>query len=144
MDVRWGYNNVCIKDGNQWKAAFKTNKGLYEPNVMFFGLTNSPVTFQTMMDDIFREEVAEGWLLTYIDNLLVFLDGTKEHHLSLITCVLQKLQDNDLFLEPEKCHFLQELVNYLGVIVGQHGIKMDPVKLKGLVDWPQPTTVMEV
>ena len=116
MDIRWGYNNVRIKDGDQWKAAFKTNKGLYEPNVMFFGLTNSPATFQTMMVDIFREEVAEGWLLTYIDDLLVFSDGSKEHHLSLVRRVLQKLQDHDLFLKPEKCHFLKESVDYLGIV----------------------------
>ena len=144
MDVRWGYNNVRIKDGDQWKAAFKTNKGLYEPNVMFFGLTNSPATFQTMMDDIFREEVAEGWLLTYIDDLLVFSDGSKEHHLSLVRRILQKLQDNDLFLKPEKCHFLKESVDYLGIIVGRHGIEMDPIKLKGLANWPRPTMVTEV
>ena len=144
MDVRWGYNNVRIKDGDQWKAAFKTTRGLYEPNVMFFGLTNSPATFQTMMDDIFRSEVAEGWLLTYIDDILVFSDGSRSDHLEKVARVLQKLRDNDLFLKPEKCHFLQESVDYLGVIVGRHGIEMDPIKLKGLADWPTPTTVTEV
>ena len=53
MDIRWGYNNVRIKEGDEWKAAFRTNRGLFEPLVMFFGLTNSPATFQTMMNDIF-------------------------------------------------------------------------------------------
>src|ERR1700761_8001635 len=144
MDIRWGYNNVRIKDGDQWKAAFKTTKGLFEPQVMFFGLTNSPATFQTIIDDLFREEVPEGWLLTYIDDLLVFTDGSKDDHLQKVARVLQKLQDNDLFLKPEKCHFLQTSVEYLGVIVGQHGIEMDPVKLKGLADWPTPTSVTEV
>ncbi len=57
FDVRWGYNNVCIKEGDKWKATFKTSEGLFEPTVMFFGLTNSPATFQSMMDDIFQEEV---------------------------------------------------------------------------------------
>jgi hypothetical protein len=56
FDIRWGYNNVRIKEGDEWKATFKTNRGLFEPTVMFFGLTNSPATFQTMMDAIFREE----------------------------------------------------------------------------------------
>src|SRR6266567_7225609 len=59
MDVRWGYNNIRIKKGDEWKAAFRTNRGLFEPLVMFFGLTNSLATFQTMMNDIFREEIAE-------------------------------------------------------------------------------------
>ena len=62
FDIQWGYNNVRIKEGDEWKAAFKTSKGLFEPTVMFFGLTNSPATFQTMMDDIFHEEIAQGWL----------------------------------------------------------------------------------
>jgi hypothetical protein len=60
LDVRWGFNNVRMKEGDEWKAAFRTNRGLFEPLVMFFGLTNSPATFQTMMDDIFEELISEG------------------------------------------------------------------------------------
>src|SRR6266478_10229424 len=67
FDVRWGYNNVCIKEGDEWKAAFKTSKGLFEPMVMFFGLMNSLATFQSMMDDIFQEEILQGWLRIYMD-----------------------------------------------------------------------------
>ena len=81
MDLRWGYNNVCIKDGDQWKAAFKTNKGLFEPTVMFFSLCNSPATFQTMMNDVFRDMIEEGWLIIYIDNILVFSQNETEHRL---------------------------------------------------------------
>ena len=58
-----------IKDGDQWKAAFITNQGLFEPTVMFFSLTNSPATFQTMMNTIFREEMAQGWLTIYMDDM---------------------------------------------------------------------------
>ena len=72
MDVRWGYNNIRIKEGDTWKAVFRTNRGLFEPLVMFFGLTNSPATFQTMMNDIFREEIAKGWVVIYMDDILVF------------------------------------------------------------------------
>jgi len=60
FDLRWGYNNVRIKEGDEWKAAFKTNKGLFKPTVMFFGLCNSPSTFQNMMNDIFKDEINEG------------------------------------------------------------------------------------
>jgi hypothetical protein len=77
MDVRWAYNNIRIKDGDTWKAAFRTNRGLFKPLVMFFGLTNSPATFQTMMNDIFREEIAEGWVVIYMDDILVFSKGQK-------------------------------------------------------------------
>ena len=60
-----------IKDGDQWKAAFITNKGLFEPTVMFFGLTNSPATFQTMMNTIFANEMAQGWLTVYMDDMMI-------------------------------------------------------------------------
>jgi hypothetical protein len=60
LDVRWGYNNVRIKDGDQWKVAFKSSRGLFEPTVMFFGMCNSPATFQAMMDDIFKDMTSEG------------------------------------------------------------------------------------
>ena len=66
LDIKWGYNNVHIKEGDEWKAAFITNKGLFEPTVMFFGLRNSPATFQAMMDDYFRDMIDEGWIAIYM------------------------------------------------------------------------------
>ena len=66
LDIRWGYNNVHIEEGDEWKAAFITNKGLFKPTVMFFGLRNSPATFQAMMDDYFRDMIDEGWITIYI------------------------------------------------------------------------------
>jgi hypothetical protein len=71
FDVRWGYNNICIKDRDKWKAAFLTPEGLFEPTVMFFGLTNSPTTFQMMMNTIFRKEVLQGWLSIYMDDIAI-------------------------------------------------------------------------
>ena len=72
FDVRWRYNNARIEDGHQWKAAFVTHKGLFEPMVMFFGLTNSPATFQHFMNDSFRDMIVEGWLVIYMDDLLIY------------------------------------------------------------------------
>src|SRR5882672_11020364 len=71
FDIWWGYNNVCIKEGDKWKAAFITNEGLYEPMVMFFSLTNSPATFQAMMNAIFEDKIREGWLTVYMDDMLI-------------------------------------------------------------------------
>ena len=90
MDVRWGYNNIRIKEGDTWKAAFRTNRGLFEPLVMFFGLTNSPATFQTMMNDIFQEEIAEGWVVIYMDDILVFSKDEKQHQ-EQVKRILEKL-----------------------------------------------------
>ena len=144
FDIRWGYNNVRIKDGDQWKATFKTNRGLFEPTVMFFGLTNSPATFQTMMDEIFKEEVATGDVIIYMDDILITTAGSLNHHRNKVTHVLDKLQDNDLFLKPEKCHFHKEEVEYLGVIVGKGQVKMDPIKVQAITDWPMPTNLREL
>ena len=144
FDIRWGYNNIRIKEGDEWKAAFKTNRGLFEPTVMFFGLTNSPATFQTMMDELFKEEVARGSVVIYMDDILIATEGTLHAHKEEVTAVLQKLKDNDLFLKPEKCQFHREEVEYLGVIVGKGRVKMDPVKVKGITEWPTPTKVKEL
>ena len=80
FDVRWGYNNVRIKPGDEWKAAFITNQGLFEPRVMFFGLTNSPATFQTMKNAIFAEELLQGWLTIYMDDILVHTEDNLTLH----------------------------------------------------------------
>src|ERR1700692_228723 len=144
FDIRWGYNNVRIKEGDEWKAAFKCNKGLFEPTVMFFGLTNSPATFQMMMDIIFREEISSGDVVIYMDDILIATTGSLDEHRHRVAEVLQKLQDNDLYLKPEKCHFHKEEVEYLGVIVGKGQVKMDPVKVQGITDWPTPTNVSEL
>src|SRR6266516_1000458 len=79
LDVQWGYNNVRIKEGDEWKAAFRTNCGLFEPLVMFFGLTNNPTTFQTMMNEIFQDLVMEGIISIYLDDILIFTKTLQEH-----------------------------------------------------------------
>jgi len=144
FDIRWGYNNVRIKESDRWKAAFKTNRGLFEPTVMFFGLTNSPATFQTMMDAIFREEIAIGDVIIYMDDILIATTGSLEYHRTRVAHVLKKLRDNDLYLKPEKCRFHQKEVEYLGVIVGKGHVKMDPIKVQGVADWPTPTNLTEL
>ena len=143
FDVRKGYNNVRIREGDEWKGAFNTSYGLWEPLVMFFGMCNSPATFQSLMDNLFISEMEAGWLLIYMDDLLIFAK-TKESLDQHIRTVLKKLRENDLFLKPEKCVFATQRVEYLGLIITPGHIAMDPVKIKGLRDWPIPTKVKEV
>ena len=127
FDVRWGYNNIRIKKGDEWKAAFKTNKGLFEPTVMFFGMCNSPATFQAMMDSIFKDLIAEGLIIVYMDDILIFAKDKQQ--LDKITRkVLQRLQENDLYLKPEKCSFEKTKIDYLGMIIEEGKISMDPTK----------------
>ena len=140
LDICWGYNNICIKKGDEWKAAFITNRGLYEPLVMFFGLCNSPATFQALMDTIFEEAIQDGWLLVYLDDILIY-SSDPDTHRQRTEWVLQKLQDNDLFLKPEKCQFDETSIEYLGLIIRENEIAMDPKKLAGIQQWPTPVTV---
>jgi len=104
LDTRWGFNNVCIKSGDEWKAAFRTNHSLFEPLVMFFGMTNSPATFQTMMNDIFRTLIAEGIMVVYLDDILIFT-WTEEEYEQAVRKVLEVLAEHKLFLCLEKCEF---------------------------------------
>jgi hypothetical protein len=78
LDICWGYNNVCICEGDEWKAAFRTNRGLFEPLVMYFGLTNSPAIFQTMMNEIFQDLITEGVVSIYLNNILIFTNTFEE------------------------------------------------------------------
>jgi hypothetical protein len=113
---------------------------------MFFGLTNSPATFQMMMNTIFQKEVSQGWLLVYMDDITIHmkkqLNETEEQHQQwhkrYTHHVLDKLEEHDLYLKPEKCKFAKREIEYLRVIIGQNKIRMDPKKLKGIADWPVP------
>ena len=104
LDLRWGYNNVCIKEGDGWEAAFTCQDGAFEPLVMFFGLCNLPGMFQTMMNEIFHDMAVV--VMVYIDDILIFTK-TKEGHDEIVQEVLRRLRANDLFLKPEKCFFKQ-------------------------------------
>jgi hypothetical protein len=79
MDIRWGYNNILIYPDDRWKAAFTTEFGLFQPKVMFFGLCNSPATFQAYMNQTFQNEINEGWVVIYMDNILIFSSSAEEH-----------------------------------------------------------------
>ena len=79
LDICWGFNNICIKPGDEWKAAFCTNCSLFEPLVMFFRMTNSSATFQTMMNDIFRTLIAKGIVVVYLDDILIFMKTEEEY-----------------------------------------------------------------
>jgi hypothetical protein len=143
LDVRWGFNNVRMKEGDEWKAAFRTNRGLFEPLVMFFGLTNSPATFQTMMNDIFHELIMEGVVVVYLDDILIFTETVEEHR-AVTRRVLELLERHKLFLKPDKCEFEKTRVEYLGVVISHNSVEMDPVKVAGVADWPRPECKKEV
>jgi len=104
LDLRWGYNNVHIKEEDEWKAVFTCQNGIFEPLVMFFGLCNLPGIFQTMMNKTLHDIAVV--VIVYINDILIFTK-TDEGHDEIIEEVLRRLHANDLFLKPEKCFFKQ-------------------------------------
>ena len=131
VNVRKGFNNIWIKEGDEWKATFKTNRGLFEPTVMFFGLTNSPSTFQSMMDTIFKDLVLTGEVVIYMDDILIATPDNLTHHRQLVHRILDQLEEHNLYLKPKKCVFEVCEVEFLGVILG-HGkaVLVDGISLK--------------
>jgi hypothetical protein len=140
---------VQIKKGDEWKAAFKTKFGHWEPLVMFFGLTNSPSTFQEMMNVIYKEVIekhaARGTIIRiYMDDIAVATTGTLQDHIDAVRDVLRVAEQHDLYFKPSKCTFHASSIDYLGVIIEKGMTRMDPVKIAGIKNWPTPVKVKDV
>src|SRR5882724_13049483 len=120
------------------------NWGLFQPLVMFFGLMNSPTTFQMMMNDLFKELIDKGVVIIYMDDILIFGSQTKEQHHGIVVWVLYILHKHHLYLKAENCTFEQPMVKYLVLILSEGHIEIDPVKVTGVQDWPVPRNVTEV
>ncbi len=152
FDIKWGYNEVLIKDKDWWKVAFITNKGLYKPMVMFFRLTNLPATFQMMMNTIFCDLINKGNVMIYMDDIVIHIgprqgETHKEHikrHRELVWCVLEWLKTNNLHLNLKKCVFEQEYLNFLGVCIGGGLVQMEQSKVDWVKSWTHPWNVREV
>lgn len=140
--IRWGYNNIHIKEEDQWKAAFKTPFGLYQPRVMFFGLTNSPATFCQTMARLFRELTNKypTELFVYMDDILIATQNDLTHHRQIVDEVFKLLACESYFLRPSKCVFEQACIEYLRLVVDGGQLTIDPMKANGLKNWPSKLT----
>ena len=119
------------------------SKELFEPTVMFFGLSNSPATFQRFMNDSFKDMIAEGWLIVYMDDMLITAANEKEN-IEWTKRVLQRMKELDLHLKLKKCKFGVKEVDFLGLILRPGEVAMDPTKLSGIAEWPIPAKVKDV
>ena len=119
MDLRNGYNNIHMAEEDEWKAAFKTSIGTYQPRVMYFGLCNSPSTFQRAMDRILRPVTTKypGDVFVYMDDIMVATTGDLPRHRQIVHELLDLLEKESFFLKPAKCKFEQTRVEYLGLIL---------------------------
>jgi hypothetical protein len=142
IDLRSGYHQVRIKEEDISKTTFRTRYGHYEFVVVPFGLTNAPTVFMCLMNDIFRNYL-DKFVIVFLDDILIYSKSEEEHehHLRL---VLQVLREHQLYAKLRKCSFYQEKIHYLGHIISEEGIVVDPEKIEAIRGWPTPRNVSEV
>jgi hypothetical protein len=142
LDLRGAYNLIRVKEGEEWKTAFRTRYGHFECLVMPFGLTNAPAVFQHFMNDVFRD-LLDSSVLVYIDDILVFSDNI-EDHLQHVREVLSRLAKHGLYAKAEKCEFSVTTTEFLGFIIGADGISMAENKVSAVTSWPEPKKLREI
>ena len=142
IDLQRAYNLVRIKEGDEWKTAFRTRYGHFEDLVMPFGLTNKLTIFQHLMNDIFRQFL-NNFVVCYLDDILIYSKDIKQHE-EHVRLVFHKLHNADLYAKLEKCNFHQSQVEFLGYIVSCNGISMDQKKIQAVLGWATPKTIRDV
>ncbi|KAL4017799.1 hypothetical protein IC575_021371 [Cucumis melo] len=142
IDLRSGYHQLRIKDGDVPKTAFRSRYGHYEFIVMSFGLTNAPAVFMDLMSRVFREFL-DTFVIVFIDDILIYSKTEAEHEKHL-RMVLQTLRDNKLYAKFSKCEFWLKQVSFLGHVVSKAGVSVDPAKIEAVTSWTRPSTVSEV
>lgn len=136
LDLRNAYHLVRIREGDEWKTAFNTPTGHYEYLVMPFGLTNAPAVFQALVNDILRDMVNK-FVFVFLDDILIFSRSLSEHT-HQVQLVLRRLLENSLFVKAEKCEFHVPTISFLGYIVSEGQVRMDPAKVSAVASWPVP------
>jgi Reverse transcriptase (RNA-dependent DNA polymerase)/RNase H-like domain found in reverse transcriptase/Integrase zinc binding domain/Chromo (CHRromatin Organisation MOdifier) domain/Retroviral aspartyl protease len=142
LDLLSGYWQIKMGEEDKPKTAFNTPLGHFEWNVLPFGLTNAPATFQSTMNTILAAILGK-FALVYLDDILIFSNNAEDHekHIRIVLDILRKHQ---FYCKQSKCEFNKAEVKYLGHIVGRHGLKVNPAKVQAVADWPVPTSVTEV
>jgi hypothetical protein len=142
LDIREGYYRIRIKEGEEWKTAFRTRYGLYEYQVMPFGLTNAPATFQGLINHLLYDHLDE-FVVAYLDDILIY-SQTREEHVKHVNQVLERLAKEDLTVKPEKCEFFTQETEFLGHLITPEGLQMHPDKIKAILEYPRPTNQKEI
>ena len=144
LDVIAAFHKIRIAEGHEWLTAFRTRYGLYEWLVMPFGLANAPSTFQRYINWVLRDYLDE-FVSAYLDDILIFTSGSRREHREQVRKVLERLREAGLQIDIDKCEFEVESTKYLGFIIeAGNGIRMDPEKVKAILEWEAPTTVKAV
>jgi hypothetical protein len=142
IDLRSGYHQVRIKDEDISKIAFRTRYGHYKFTVVPFGLLNAPIVFMCLMNGVFRNYL-DKFVIVFLDEILVYSKSEEEHEQHL-RMVLQVLREHQLYSKLSKCSFYQRQIHYLGHIISEEGITVDPEKVEAIQEWLAPRNVTEV
>jgi hypothetical protein len=142
IDLRSGYHQVRINDEDISKTAFRTRYGHYEFTVVPFGLSNTPAIFMCLMNCVFRDYL-DKFVIVFLDDILVYSKSEEEHEKHL-RMVLQVLREHQLYAKLRKCSFYQRKIHYLGHIISEEGIVVDPEKVNVIREWSVPRNVVEV
>jgi len=117
--------------------------GSFEPTIMFFGMTNSLAIFQMIINKILRDLINKGKVTAFIDNVLVGTE-TEEGHNEIVEEILRRLEENDLYVKPEKCIWKAKKIGFLGMIIGPNGVKIEKEKVDGILSWPEPKNMKDI
>jgi hypothetical protein len=142
IDIISAFNNVRMKEGHEKLTAFLTRFGLFESLVMPFGLTGAPATFQRFINDSLRDYL-DQFCSAYLDDILIY-SKTREEHEEHVRKVLQRLREAGLYAKLSKCEFFVTETKFLGLIVGRDGFKMDPEKVRTILEWETPRSATDV
>jgi len=142
LDLRDAYHRLRIKEGDEWKTAFKTRYGHYEYLVMPFGLANAPASFQAYINRALGNLV-DTICVVYLDDILIY-SRNENQHVGHVKEILRRLREWGLYAKPSKCKFHQKHVEFLGYIVTTDGVIMDPVRVEAINDWPEPQGFRDV
>ena len=143
LDLTSAYHRMRIKEGDEWKTAFRTRYGHFEYQVMPFGLSNAPASFQGYVNKILAEKL-DIFVIVYLDDILIYTKDTGQGHVDAVRWVLEILRKYGLFANLKKCRFHQDEVRFLGYVVSAQGIQMEEERIEAVKNWPEPKSVRDI